>query len=167
MFERTSDHQRGRMDAPQQSPSMHQTPFYVFPRFDKTKIVTLPDAQLIEGRRNAVTSDADNAIKIAQMNTLTVTELPLNKETNEKEGRLSLPMNNPGIGYGYVVDVAENKINASVADFTVADTQSAETNVSFELHDPASLLERYENDPDRQKAVAIVRILGAFMLRKP
>ena len=155
------------MPAPQESPSTHQTPFFVFPRFEQTKIVTLRNAQLIEGRRSAVVSGINNAIKIAEEKKLTVQEMPPNKETNEREGRLDIPREHLNIGYGYVVDVANDSKSDTPTDAAVVSSTQLDQSESFEVHAPEALVALYEKDPTRQKDVAIVRILGAFMLQQP
>jgi hypothetical protein len=153
MFERTLDHTQSRQEAPQQSPSMHQTPFYVFPTLESSKLLTLPDGKLINGLRNAVTSHERNAIQIAQTHDLAV----------KGRGCLLLPKDEGLNGYGFVVEPAWKTTIPEYADFTTDDAMQDHP-YNLELHDYRDLLEQLTDKPERRNELAFVRAFGNFVL---
>lgn len=153
MFERTTDHDRIRQDSPRQSPSMHQTPFYVLPTLENSKLLTLPDGKLINGLRNAVTSHERNAIHIARSHNLAV----------KGRGILTLPDDVKRDGYGFVVEPAWKTTVPEYADFTTnTDPESHEH--TLELHNHHALIERLSDKPDRHHELAFIRAFGNFIL---
>ncbi|HEV7952253.1 MAG TPA: hypothetical protein VGO98_02660 [Candidatus Saccharimonadales bacterium] len=155
MFERTLDHTRDRQDAPRQSPSMHQTPFYVFPTLENNKLLTLPDGKLINGLRNAVTSHERNAIQIAQTHKLAVKGL----------GTLTIPKETKHDGYGFVVEPAWKTTIPAYADFT-AESAIGQHDHELELHTYQALLEQLHDQPERRNELAFVRAFGDFVLNR-
>jgi hypothetical protein len=153
MFERTLDHKQSRQKAPQQSPSMHQTPFFVFPTLESNKLLTLPDAKLINGLRNAVTSHERNAIQIAQTHNLIV----------KGRGSLLLPKTESANGYGFVVEPAWKTTVPQYTDFTNGNFTEDHQN-SLELHDYHNLVERFSDNPARHYELAFIRAFGEFVL---
>lgn len=155
MFERTLDHQRDRKQAPQQFPSTHQTPVYIFPKMNGGMLITLPEAKLIQGVRNGVTSNKQNAIKITK-NIIPVEWL----------GELDLSKDSSVTDYGYVVEpVSEmrDKINTA---YNLSDNLIADNDLPIELHHYRDLLEHVRNIPERQNEAALLRAFGGFILRQ-
>jgi hypothetical protein len=153
MFERTTDHDRVRQDSPQQSPSMHQTPFYVLPTLESNKLLTLPGGKLINGLRNAVTSHERNAIHIARSHNLAV----------KGRGILTLPDGPKNVGYGFVVEPAWKTAIPEYADFTTY-TELDNHQHSLELHNHHALIEQLSDRPDRNNELAFIRAFGNFIL---
>lgn len=153
MFERTLDHQQSRKESPQQSPSMHQTPFYVFPVIEHNKLLTLPGGELIHGLRNAVTSHERNAIQIAHQHDLTV----------KGRGSLILPNDDKHIGYGYVVEPAWRTTVPEFEDFSV-DKHTGAHEKSLELHHYHELLEQFNDNPSQRNELSLIRAFGNFIL---
>jgi hypothetical protein len=151
MLEHTLDHTRKRQDAPQQSPSMHQTPFYVFPTLEHNMLLTLPDGQLMTGLRNAVTSHERNAIQIAQTHNLAV----------KGRGALTIPKEIAHDGYGFVVEPAWKTTVPTYAAFPIAGVTHEH---QMELHTYQDLLERLHDQPERHNELAFVRAFGDFVL---
>lgn len=153
MFKRTLDHEQTRQQAPQQSPSMHQTPFFVFPTLESNKLLTLPDAKLINGLRNAVASHERNAIQIAQAHRLAV----------KGRGSLLLPRTGSVDGYGFVVEPVWKTPIPEYADFTDNDITEDHQN-PLELHDYRDLIERFSDEPDRRNQLTFLKAFGDFVL---
>ena len=153
MFEQTTDHTRMRQDSPQQSPSMHQTPFYVLPTLENNKLITLPGGRLISGLRNAVTSHERNAIHIAKAHNLTV----------KGRGILTLPKDENCNGYGFVVEPAWRTSVPEYADFS-GGTVANDHPYDLELHVHQELLERITDNPDLTNEIAFIKAFGNFVL---
>jgi hypothetical protein len=153
MFERTLDHQHDRKEAPQQSPSMHQTPFYVLPTLGHNNLLTLPGGELISGLRNAVTSHERNAIHIARMHDLAV----------KGRGSLMLPKEEKLDGYGFVVEPAWKTAVPEYADFT-KNSQIGQHNKPLELHNYHEILEQLDDTPEHHNRIVLIRAFGDFVL---
>lgn len=180
-MEQTTDHLRDRQQAPQSSPSMHQTPLYVLmtPDQHSGNLLTLPGAELLHGKRGS-TSIERNAFHIVHSTQIGSKALDFTPTAvawiGDDESRKH--------GMAYLVERAsesekvKEKKNYAFIDLThlEADQPLPDHELPLELHDHQTLLRRLERicalrdedneqAPSRDAELAFVRAYGRYILQ--
>lgn len=143
-FKQTDDHLRDRQPAPQSTPSMHQTPLYIFmtPEKHSGNLLTLPGGNLLHGVRS-MTAPITDASHIIRRSGITFTPKAAGF-VHDSESR--------DHGYAFLVEPAWHSKLPKPVDYTgskrfelIPATPQPHPDAPVELHHWTSLLARMQH----------------------